>query len=189
MKRGGALAIALLATSFSVNGQYQAADTTSTEHLERKIIDDLTSIIHNYDFTSHFDDAVSEEQARQMKWQAEYKPTVQELLIKLQEALQDEEEMEKMFPFARLTDKEMFAHLHLEFDLNNDKITAQTAARDHHGVPMYQFQFDTSFEYDVEVYDEGIKDFVDAAHAQEHSPNAAPSQTVAPVYNGPSKNR
>lgn len=97
--------------------------------------------------------------------------------------------MEKMFPFARLTDKEMFSHLHLEFDLNNDKITAQTAARDHHGAPMYQFQFDTSFDYGVEVYDEGINDFVDAAHAQEHSTNPTPSATVAPVYNGPSKNR
>ena len=80
---------------------------------------------------------MSEEQARQIKWQAEYKPTVQELLVKLQEALQDEEEMEKMFPFARLSDKEMFTHLNLEFDLNNEKITAETAAKDYHGVPMY----------------------------------------------------
>ena len=137
MKRGGVLAIALLASSFSVNGQYQAADTSQTAHLERKIVDDLTQIIHNYDFNSHLSDAVTEEQARQMKWQAEYKPTVQELLVKLQDALQDETEMEKMFPFASLSDKEMFTHLNLEFDLNNEKITAQTAAKDYHGAPMY----------------------------------------------------
>ena len=41
--------------------------------------------------------------------------------------------MEKMFPFARLTDKEMFTHLNLEFDLNNEKIIAETAAKDIHG--------------------------------------------------------
>ena len=65
--------------------------------------------------------------------------------MKLNEALQDETEMEKMFPFASLSDKEMFTHLNLEFDLNNEKITAQTAAKDCHGAPMYQFVFDTSY--------------------------------------------
>ena len=46
-------------------------------------------MIHEYDFSSVFNEAVSEEQARQIKWQAEYKPTVNELLIELQEALKD----------------------------------------------------------------------------------------------------
>ena len=48
-------------------------------------------MIHEYDFSSVFNEAVSEEQARQIKWQSEYKPTVNELLKKLSEALQDQD--------------------------------------------------------------------------------------------------
>lgn len=48
-------------------------------------------MIHGYDFSSVFNEAISEEQARQIQWQAEYKPSVQELLKKLQDALKDED--------------------------------------------------------------------------------------------------
>ena len=47
-------------------------------------------MIHEYDFSSAFNEAVTEEQARQIKWQAEYKPSVQELLAKLQDTLKED---------------------------------------------------------------------------------------------------
>ena len=42
-----------------------------------------------------------------------------------------------MFPDVGMEDKEMFTHLNLEFDISNEKITAETAAKDYHGVPLY----------------------------------------------------
>ena len=36
----------------------------------------------------------------------------------------------------------MFTHLNFEFDLNGGKITAETAAKDYHGVPLYQYVYD-----------------------------------------------
>ena len=58
------------------------------------IITDLTQMIHEYDFSSFFNQAITEEQARQIQWQAEYKPSVEELLAKLQEALKEEAMLE-----------------------------------------------------------------------------------------------
>ena len=58
------------------------------------IITDLTQMIHEYDFSSAFNQAITEEQARQIQWQAEYKPSVEELLAKLQEALKEEAMLE-----------------------------------------------------------------------------------------------
>ena len=118
-------------------------------------------MIHEYDFSSVFNEAVSEEQARQIKWQSEYKPSVNELLKKLSEALQDQDQIEHMWPDARLKDKEMFTHLNIEFDLDGEKITAETAAKDYHGVPIYQYVYDTADKSAIEITnieDQGIKE-------------------------------
>ena len=56
-----------------------------------------------------------------------------------------------MWPDARLKDKEMFSHLNLEFDLTSDQITVETAAKDYHGVPIYQFVYDTDDKTAVEI--------------------------------------
>ncbi len=42
-----------------------------------------------------------------------------------------------MWPDARMKDREMFEHLNLSFDLNEDSIKVETAAKDYHGVPIY----------------------------------------------------
>ena len=66
-----------------------------------------------------------------------------------------------MWPDARLKDKEMFTHLNFEFDLGRGKITGETAAKDYHGVPVYQYIYDTIDKSAVEitnVEDEGIKE-------------------------------
>lgn len=115
------------------------------------IITDLTQMIHEYDFSSFFNQAITEEQARQIQWQAEYKPSVEELLAKLQEALKEEAHLEEMWPDARLKDKEMFQHLNLAFDLTEDRVTVETAAKDYHGVPVYQFVYDTDDKTAVEI--------------------------------------
>ena len=55
----------------------------------------------------------------------------------------------------------MFTHLNIEFDLGGDKITAETAAKDYHGVPIYQYIYDTAEKSAVEITnvdDEGIKE-------------------------------
>ena len=115
-------------------------------------------MIHEYDFSSVFNEAVTEEQARQIKWQAEYKPTVQELLKKLQEALKEEAQVQEMWPDAKMKDREMFTHLNFEFDLNGGQITAETAAKDYHGVPLYSNVYDLNKKPEIaqEVEEEVI---------------------------------
>jgi len=56
-----------------------------------------------------------------------------------------------MWPDARLKDREMFQHLRLGFDLAEDRITVETAAKDYHGVPIYQFVYDTDDKIAVEI--------------------------------------
>ena len=56
-----------------------------------------------------------------------------------------------MFPDARSEDKEMFSHFNLEFDLRKKQITAETAAKDYHGVPHYQFIYDTADQSSIEI--------------------------------------
>ena len=68
-----------------------------------------------------------------------------------------------MWPDARIKDKEMFTHLNLEFDLNNNKIVAETAAKDYHGVPIYQYIYNTEEKSAIEITnidDQGIKEAV-----------------------------
>ena len=68
-----------------------------------------------------------------------------------------------MWPDARIKDKEMFTHLNLEFDLNNNKITAETAAKDYHGVPIYQYIYNSDEKMAIEITnldDQGIREAV-----------------------------
>jgi len=76
---------------------------------------------------------------------------VQELLKQLQTALQDQAQLGQMYPDARMKDHEMFTHLNLNFDLANAKVTVETAAKDVHGMPHYQYIYDTAFKTGVEV--------------------------------------
>ena len=45
----------------------------------------------------------------------------------------------------------MFSHFNLEFDLQKKQITAETAAKDFHGVPHYQFIYDTADQSSIEI--------------------------------------
>ena len=62
-----------------------------------------------------------------------------------------------MWPEAKMKDKEMFTHLNFEFDLNGGKITAETAAKDYHGVPLYQYVYDMNAkEIEPEIEEEEL---------------------------------
>jgi len=50
----------------------------------------LTEMINNYDFESVLSQAVAAEQERQIAWQNNQTPSIQELLTKLQAALGDQ---------------------------------------------------------------------------------------------------
>ena len=66
----------------------------------------------------------------------------------------------------------MFTHLNIEFDLNGDKITAETAAKDYHGVPIYQYVYDTADKTAIEITnidDEGIKEAPVEVPSSKHS--------------------
>ena len=91
---------------------------------------------------------MTEEQARQAALQ---KPSVEDLLKQLQDALKDQDHIGAMWPDARLKDREMFSHLNLSFDLTNDKVTVETAAKDYHGKAHYQYIYDTDYHTAVEV--------------------------------------
>jgi len=56
-----------------------------------------------------------------------------------------------MWPDARMKDMEMFSHVNLNFDLTSDKITVETAAKDFHGVPHYQYIYDSDNKSAVEI--------------------------------------
>jgi len=73
------------------------------------------------------------------------------LLEKLEDALQDENNVNAMFPDARMKDRGMFEHLNFEFDLTGNKINVETAAKDYHGVPVYQYIYDSSDKQAIEI--------------------------------------
>lgn len=56
-----------------------------------------------------------------------------------------------MWPDARMKDREMFSHVNLNFDLATDKITVETAAKDYHGVPHYQYIYNAEDKSAVEI--------------------------------------
>ena len=136
-------------------------------------------MIHQYDFSSVFNEAVSEEQARQIKWQNEYKPSVEELLVKLQDALKDDENVGKMWPDARMKDREMFSHVNLNLDLTNDKIKVETAAKDYHGVPHYQYIYSADDKSAIEITSFEDDALISSAQSQQ-APSNVQTQQVAP---------
>ena len=70
------------------------AQSTLQEELELRIIDDLTSFVHDYDFKEMMQAAVSEEGKRQAEWKANYNPGVKEILSQLQDQLKDKSTIE-----------------------------------------------------------------------------------------------
>ena len=80
-----------------------------------------------------------------------------------------------MWPDARLKDKEMFTHLNVEFDLNSNKITAETAAKDYHGVPHYQYIYNTNEHTAVEITNLGEEDFADVVNVPAFTATEVPT--------------
>ena len=56
-----------------------------------------------------------------------------------------------MWPDAKMKDKGMFEHLNFEFDLSSGKVVGETAAKDYHGVPFYQYVYDPAAHTATEI--------------------------------------
>jgi len=72
-------------------------------------------------------------------------------LEKLKVALQDKKNLQTLWPEARMKDFSMFDHINFEFDLTGSKITAETAAKDSYGVPVYQYIYDVKEKEKIEI--------------------------------------
>lgn len=94
----------------------------------------------------------------------------------LQDALKDQDHTAAMWPDARLKDREMFSHLNLSFDLSNDKVTVETAAKDYHGQAHYQYIYDTDYNTAVEV-----TNIDDNEVPEPVAPATVPARQPAPV--------
>ena len=57
----------------------------------------------------------------------------------------------ELWPNAPLKDQEMLEHINIEFDLHSGKILAETAARDNHGNPKYEYIFDSNSQNSVQI--------------------------------------
>jgi len=47
----------------------------------------------------------------------------------------------RLWPAAPESDAPLFEHINMEFNLHDHKVTAETAAKDHHGEPIYSYDF------------------------------------------------
>ena len=91
-----------------------------------------------------------------------------------------------MWPDARMRDREMFSHLNLSLDLTDDKVKVETAAKDYHGVPIYQYVYDIGDRVGVEITnidEQGIREEVIVA--PETQPTAVLEPTTVPVIATP----
>lgn len=155
-----------------VAGSAVAQSTPDTKHLQDKLMEDLTSMIQNYDFSNVLTQAQDNTAAHVIEQQKGTKPKVQDLLAQLHDALEDQ--VSEMWPDAPLKDAEMFEHLQFEFDLHNGQVIAETAAKNNHGLPYYQYAFDTKSENTVEV----VTDPVSQPTTQTQSVETATQEAV-----------
>jgi hypothetical protein len=127
-------------------------------------MEDLTQMIKGYDFSHVFDETVDSATEHVLTYQASTKPTVQQLLTQLQEALT--EQTEEMWPETAVTEsvgwfsqksskteaeKQVFKHFNVEFDMDAGTIGVETAARDYSGKPLYEYVLDTKSDNSVQL--------------------------------------
>jgi len=99
----------------------------------------------------------------------------------LKDALQDTETVSEMWPNAAIKDIEMFKHLRFEFDLEGNKIIAETAAKDSKGEPAYQHIYEGSTKQATEIAKtESIAEVPETVTATPVIAPVAP-EVVAPV--------
>ena len=110
---------------------------------------DLTEMIKGYDFNDVFEQAVDSTTAHVIQKHLDQRPTVQQLLLQLQDALK--EQSDELWPDAPMKDAPMFGHLNIDFDLHKGVINVETAAKDHHGRPQYEYIYDTKSDNTVEI--------------------------------------
>ena len=73
----------------------------------------------------------------------------------------------------------MFEHLNLEFDLTGKKVIAETAAKDYHGVPIYQYIYDAAAHQSTEIVNISA-DVPESAFVAPITTPSEPTQAVVP---------
>ena len=99
----------------------------------------MMEMIAQYDIQAAIDAAVQQEMREQALQQRN--ESIEETIRKLAIALQDRKKIEAMWPNAPV-DADLFAHLELDIDLRDGEVTAETAARDIYGNPLFSHLFD-----------------------------------------------
>lgn len=72
----------------------------------------------------------------------------------------------------------MFEHLNLEFDLQGNMVIAETAAKDYHGVPIYQYVYDSEAHSATEIVSLEEAEIPAAVPQQSATPSETP---LAPI--------
>ena len=116
-----------------------AVTESDQQIIEQRVKSQMMDMIASYDIQAAIDAAVQQEMnARAYELN---NLSIEETIGKLAVALQDRKRIEAMWPSAPVDDN-LFAHLELDVDLKEGTVTAETAARDIRGDPLYAYLFD-----------------------------------------------
>merc|ERR1712151_819300 len=114
--------------------------------IEEKVRQEMVAMIAKYDFQDAIDKAVSEELLR-MQYENNQK-TIEELITQLSIAMKDQQRIVHLWPNAP-GNHEMFSHLELKFDLQEGKVTTETAAKDAKGDAYHKHVLDLTTDSSI----------------------------------------
>jgi hypothetical protein len=106
--------------------------------VHKKLNDDIAKFVEQYDFESAWDKAQTD-----LKNKRETITLAEASLEDLIAATQDKFATEKMgfWNTAPASDTPLFEHINLEFNIHDGIVTAETAAKNHHGESLYSYEF------------------------------------------------
>ena len=116
-----------------------AGSSDISEAIQAKVKSDLSVMISSFDFTQAIDNAVRETHGTEIKIHNEQQlneAKLQQLLKQLGDMLQDPRVISSIWNDAETIDNEVFNHLHIKFNLDQDRVKIETAAKDVTGEPV-----------------------------------------------------
>lgn len=157
----------------------------------------MMQMIATYDLQSAIDAAVQEEMLKHQNVAVQNNASIEETLQELARLLKDQQQIKRLWPSAP-TDIDLFSHLRMDIDLHDGLVTTETAAKDIHGLPYYQYIFDLKTPAIVGVAsiapvdeDKAINDFFAARRVADEqywaAYYAAQSPTAQPAYLNPAQ--
>ena len=131
--------------SFCLLASTQAAVQTEEEmkaavmaDVHKKLNDDIAKFVEQYDFESAWDKAQLD-----LKNKRETITLAEASLEDLIAATQDKFAIEGkgFWTTAPASDAPLFEHINVEYNLHDGIVTAETAAKNHHGEALYSYEF------------------------------------------------